>query len=108
MKKLTAYRIELLVRDLREAAKVESIIKEYGNVIYLTWTALFGTIDFVYEGNKTKYELQEELMRKMQEQSIQAKITELKETSIGKLADPKYEPKITVTATKKKSEKKDN
>lgn len=108
MKKLTAYRIELLVTDLREAAKVESIVREYGNVIYMTWIAFFGTIDFVYEGDRTKYELQEELMRKIQEQSIQAKITELEETSIGKLTNPKYEPKITVTKAKKNQEKKDN
>jgi hypothetical protein len=110
MKKLTAYRVDVLGIDCMGYAKLEGIIhKEYGKTINSFWAAILSSISFTYDGNFTRDELILELSRKMQKNSIPGRITELVETSLGKLADPKYAPRIKITKLdEKNSKEKDN
>ena len=97
MKKLTAYRVDVLGIDGRGFAKLDGIINEYGNVINSYWIGGFACFSFTYDGDATQDKLREDLIKRMQTESIKGTITDFKESSLGRLADPKYAPRLKIT-----------
>jgi len=106
MKKLTAYRVDVEGIDGIGFAKLDGIIKGYGNVINSYWIGIFASISFTYNGDATRDQLLGDLTNKIQVESIQGRIKEFKEISLGKLADPKYAPRLKVTKLEKKEKEK--
>ena len=100
MKKLTAYQLDVEINGIGYA-KLDPIINEItegkGNIIDSYWIGGLACFRFTYKGYKTKNKLLEDLTQKMQAESIQGKITEFKEASVGRLAEPKYAPRLKVT-----------
>jgi len=101
MKKLTAFRVDVEGIDAIGYAKLEGIIKGYikgdGRIAHSYWIGILASVSFIYDGDKTRYELFEEITKKMQAESIPGRITEFKEVPLGKVADEKYAPSLKLT-----------